>query len=178
MLLFDRVFTVLYVLVVTAMAGTILAIVAGWNEPLTSLAWLTRDSDTRLGVGVIAAVVLVVGLRLLFGGLKNPSPAQTLIQTTSLGDIRITLGALEGMVTRAAHQVRGLKEVRPVLRCLPQGVAIFLQASVGPEINVPQVSAELQEKVRSYIEELVGVQVLEIRVLVDDVVRRSPGRVQ
>lgn len=178
MSLFDRVFSILYVLIVTALAVIVLAISTGWNEPLAFMTWLAGDPNNRLGAGIIAAVVILIGLRLLLGGLQRPSPAQSLIQTTSLGDIRITLGALEGMVTRAAHQVRGLKEVRPVLRCLPQGVAIFLQASVGPEINITQVSAELQEKVRSYIEELVGVQVVEIRVLVDDVVRRSPGRVQ
>lgn len=178
MSLFDRIFATLYVLILTVLAVIVLAVSAGWDEPLASVGWLARDPDLRLGAGIIAAVLVVIGVRLLFGGLQRPSPAQTLIQTTSLGDIHITLGALESMVTRAAHQVRGLKEVRPVLRCLPQGVAIFLQASVGPETNVAQVSAELQDKVRSYIEELVGVQVTEIRILVDDVVRRPPGRVQ
>lgn len=178
MRLLERVVGSVYIFIVVVLAVGLLAVIAGWDEPLLYLPQLVADPAARVPVATVAVIVVVFGIWALLSAVQRPLPVQTVVQTTPLGEIRISRQALENMVIRAAHQVHGLRDVRPVLRCLPEGVAIFLQASTAPEMAVPEVTAQVQEKVRSYVEELAGVQVLEIRILVDNVVRPSPARVQ
>lgn len=178
MRLLERVVGSVYIFIVVVLAVGLLAVIAGWDEPLLYLPQLVAGPAARVPVATVAVIVVVFGIWALLSAVQRPLPVQTVVQTTPLGEIRISRQALENMVIRAAHQVHGLRDVRPVLRCLPEGVAIFLQASTAPEMAVPEVTAQVQEKVRSYVEELAGVQVLEIRILVDNVVRPSPARVQ
>lgn len=178
MRLLERVVGSVYIFIVVILAILLLAVIAGWRAPLDYVNWLVSNPGNWIPVATVAAVIVIFGIWALLSAVQRPLPVQTVVQTTPLGEIRISRQALENMVIRAAHQVHGLRDVRPVLRCLPEGVAIFLQASTAPEMAVPEVTAQVQEKVRSYIEELAGVQVLEIRILVDNVVRPSPARVQ
>ncbi|MCR4419677.1 MAG: alkaline shock response membrane anchor protein AmaP [Clostridia bacterium] len=169
--LFERAIAVLYTLVLALAAVILAATAAGWQDPVLYWNRLMASGQERWIVGVLALAVALVGLRALIGMLGTREPEQTLVQSTPAGEVYISLSALEHMVARTGRQVRGIREVRPRVRVTPTGVAVRVEAMVNPDVSVPQVTAELQEKVRRQIEELVGVQVLEVKVLVESVLR-------
>ena len=39
---------------------------------------------------------------------------------------------------------------------------------INPELNVPELTAATQQKVKEYLENIGGLQIAEIKVLVDD----------
>lgn len=177
MTLFERVIMVLYTLALVLVAVIVAAVAAGWEGPLFYWDRLLGSPQERWILAVLAAAVALVGLRALVGVFAAAPPAQALIQSNPTGDVHITLPAIEYIVGRLARQVRGVREARPRIKATPAGVAIFVEAAVQPDVSLPQVTAELQEKIRRQVEEMVGLQVLEVRVLVEGV-RHERSRVR
>lgn len=171
MTLFDRVIMVLYTLALVLLALLVAAVAAGWEAPLFYWDRLLGSPQERWILALLAAAVALVGLRVLVGVFAAAPPAQALIQSNPTGDIHISLHAIEYIVGRLARQVRGIREVRPRIKATPGGVAIFVEAAVQPDVPIPQVTAELQEKVRQQVQEMVGIHVLEVKVLVEGVLR-------
>ena len=40
---------------------------------------------------------------------------------------------------------------------------------VGPEYNIPQVAAEIQQRTQEYLKNTVGVSMTEVRIMVNDI---------
>lgn len=169
--LFDRFIMVLYTLALVVLAILVAAVAAGWQAPFLYWDRLLATPQERWIVVLLALAVALIGLRSLFATFAAGPPAQALVQTNAAGEVHVSLHAIEHIVGRLARQVRGIREVRPRIRTTPGGVAVFVEAVVQPDTPIPQASAELQERVRQKVEEMVGIPVLEVKVLVESVLR-------
>ena len=89
---------------------------------------------------------------------------QSITQIAALGEIRISFKAVESLVTRAAYKVRDIRDIKVRIRQMEHGLVIFLQALAMPDRNIPQVTAELQEVVKEYVENATSSRVAEVRV--------------
>lgn len=49
------------------------------------------------------------------------------------------------------------------------GLQINIKAAVSPESNVPAVSSEIQQRVKDYIKNTVGVEMVDIHILVENI---------
>jgi uncharacterized alkaline shock family protein YloU len=166
-----RAIALLYTLVLVVLGVMVAAVAAGWQDPIWYWNGLMASPQERWIVGVLAGAVALLGLWVLVASFGPRGPDQILIHSTSAGEVFISLAAVEHMAGRVARQVRGVREVRPRVRAGSAGVAVTVEVAVQPEVSVPQVTAELQERVRRQIEEMIGLQVLEVRVLVESVLR-------
>ena len=95
-----------------------------------------------------------------------------------MGAVNITITALEHLVSKAAKQVKEVKEIKPNVKPLPAGIAIHLNASVSTESNLPFVTRELQDTVKGYVEQIAGISVLEVKVLVNYISQETKLRVE
>ncbi|MGB9885878.1 MAG: alkaline shock response membrane anchor protein AmaP [Moorellales bacterium] len=166
-----RAIALLYTLVLAGLGMVVAAIAAGWQEPVWYWNGVMASPQERWIIGALAVVVALVGLWAAVGSVGSRGPDQILVHSTSVGEVFMSLAAVEHTVGRVARQVRGVQEVHPRVRAGPTGVAVTVEVAVQPEVSVPQVTGELQEKVRRQIEEMIGLQVLEVRVLVESVLR-------
>ncbi|GAW94166.1 alkaline shock response membrane anchor protein AmaP [Calderihabitans maritimus] len=178
MKILDKFLAVLFSLTLTVVALIIIAIVAGWRQPLFYVNMAFGQTSLRWLVAAFAGVVFLIGLWLLLVTLRRPPVLQAVARSTALGEVRITLLALQSMVKKAAGKVNGVKEIKPRLKFTPEGVAVFLQVMIVPEIDIPETAAELQEKVRDYLERYAGIRVVEIRVLVENLAEEIRARVE
>ncbi|MBC7325525.1 MAG: alkaline shock response membrane anchor protein AmaP [Moorella sp. (in: Bacteria)] len=137
-------------------------------------------ADYRLAAGLVALAVLLLALRFLVASLrlKTPKEMQAVIASDDLGTSSIALPALENLVTRSARQVKGVREVRPVLKLLPEGLVVKLHITVYPDRNLPELTAALQDKIREYISATAGLDVPEVQVRVDGIHQESLRRVE
>jgi hypothetical protein len=165
----ERVTLVLDVLLglVLALAAVGVAIHPHWAS---APPWGDRLGGTaRWGIGVVGAAWTVVSLSLLrsafAGGERLPR-----VHLTELGEIRVSVGAIENMVMRVASGARGLRDARVRVRAQPGGaVAVQVQAWVNPEVSIPKWAEELQQTIQTYLKSVVGLDVTAVTVTVSDI---------
>lgn len=134
--------------------------------------------DVRIGTGIFALVVLIAGIYLLRLGLRSRRRQRAIVRGTSLGEVRISLVAVENLVRRAARQVRGIREVDTFVDGSGDGIEISVDILVAPDTNIPEICDEVQGKLEEYVRDTVGVGVTKIRVNVRNIATEAKTRVE
>lgn len=176
----ERAILALYSLLMGALSLALVATSAGWTILLDLYEFTLTNVDYRLAGGIVAAVLFLLSLRFFLTSIRAPSQktVQALLLRGDAGEVTIALGALENLVVRAARQVKGIREVKPRVKILPEGVAILLEVSVTPEQNLPALAQTLQETVRNYITGTTGLESVEVRILINGIFQDSVRRVE
>lgn len=166
----DRFLLALYTLAVMAALFVIGLAAAGWTTPVDLFRVYVGHANGRAVVGVVVILLLIVSGKFLLRALSSEKrPHQAIVQETGLGQVRVSVEAIENMVHRVVNQISGVREVKPRVACLPDGVSVFMRISVSPEINIPQTTDQIQGRVGEYIEEVAGIKVHSVKILVDSV---------
>ncbi|MFO7311725.1 MAG: alkaline shock response membrane anchor protein AmaP [Bacillota bacterium] len=166
--------------IITLAAGvTGLALVSGWNgTPWLFDLVVAARGPARLELGLAALLLVGLALYLLLQVWQRERPPDSLRQTTQLGDVSISLRAVESLVYRAAQQVKGISEVDVEVAAAGEELQIDLSLLVAPDLRVPDVTREVQERVEAYVRETVGVPVSRVSVEVRNIARESRSRVE
>lgn len=147
------------------------------TSPLDWLAIALEHRNPRMVIGLVALVFLLISLKFFINSIAGRSEdRQAVIHENALGQVRVTIPAIESLVNKVTASIRGVREVRPRVTCRPEGVVIFVQAAVTPEVSIPQVSEEIQNKVKDYVTEIAGVNVANVKILVDSISGDSKDR--
>lgn len=130
----------------------------------------------RVVVFLAGAVFFAASVRLIWGAFTRRGPGQALVHETAMGDVRISLGAVEKLVRRVARGVKGVREIRATVTQTPAGLVADLKGVISPEVSIPEVSTAIQEEVRSYVRRVVGVEVAEVRIQVENIANEARRR--
>lgn len=126
------------------------------------------DSNVLLfGGGALALLGLIP---LLLGIFPPGKPPETLLQQGDLGEVRITLNALENMVLRVVQRTKEVRGSNRRVLATPQGLVVSLQIRVAADQNLPALTEELQKEIKEYLEGVTGMLVGEVRVKVEDII--------
>ena len=161
-----------YILALLALIfALVLIILAIWPE--TALLYLNdmvTNTDALLGTGIAGVIIFLIAARTLWLGLRGSETIRhTLIKTGEMGEIHLSLEAINNLIIRSAQTVRGVKEVKPRIKTLSEGIAILLTVVINPDLDIPETTTNLQDNVAKYLQEYGGIDVLEIKVLVENV---------
>jgi uncharacterized alkaline shock family protein YloU len=191
---FNRLLIILLALVLLVAAGGVLLTTLRVTQPaqLAPSPWFadrlgpfTQLDPTLFGWTVgVCLVLIVVALVLLFLELRPEprSPAHITLKEDGLGRVTVPLESVRKLVDWEAGHLAGVTRARSQVTEGADGVQILCRVSVAPASNVPDLTQELQERIKSAVQHDVGVAVTEVSVdaqvapLVTD--RRRQRRVQ
>lgn len=131
--------------------------------------------ESYQGVPVLAVVgagLIVIGVAALSLGLyssQGKAPA-SILQTSEYGEIRISIVAIENMVLRVVQQTQGIKDNGRKASYSPDGMIIYVKIKVMPDLEIPSLVGELQGKIKSYLEDITGLLVHEVKVMVENII--------
>jgi uncharacterized alkaline shock family protein YloU len=98
-------------------------------------------------------------------------------QKTDIGPINISRQTIEMLIRRAVKRVRGVCDVS--IRIRPRGknqaVRIDLKIMVDGRRAIPELSAELQDRVKEQVSQVVGIAVDDVTVYVKKVTVQADG---
>lgn len=172
---FDRVLVFFYSLLVTLLLIVTVPVIAGWwPEPLKLLLSATQRTDTSIALWTSLALLIIIGFRLIYACIKRAPIPKAVVHELKLGQVHITLPAIEGLVTKAVRNIDGIKEVKPQIIPTPTGIEIVLKIIVTPDINIPQISEQIQQNVKDYILEVTGITAQNVKVLVENISTNRP----
>jgi len=86
-----------------------------------------------------------------------------------LGDVHVSLDAVENLVEKTARHIRGVRGVKVAVQHNDAGVAVMLKIVVSPDSNIPAVTDEVQQRISASIKNTVGVEPTDIRVMVNNI---------
>jgi len=169
MKIIDRILLILFGFILIAFSLVTFFMAMGWNQPILYMDQVFTNLNNRWIIGFSALVIFGAGVAILIGNVAARPSSRTRIVTTEQGEVSVSLAALETLVKKAAFQVPGVRDVKPHLKIIPQGLAILIRASLVPGTVIPEAAQEIQTGVKSFLEQMAGLAVVEVKVLVTEV---------
>ncbi len=172
---FDRGLLTVYTLFMTVFSALLLASASGWwQQPLYFL-WATPlKEETQVYFYLLPALLLVIGLRLLWVALTRSQSGKAVVHDYMLGQVRISLVTVENLVKKVVYQIHGVKDVTPRVMQTRGGIGLYIRAVVAPDMNIPEISRQIQHRVQEYLSETTGITVNEIKIMVDNISTTRP----
>ncbi len=194
MSVFNRLLIILLALLLLLGAGAVLLTTLRVAQPaqLAPSGWFVdrlvpfTQLDPSLwswAVGV-SIVLILLALVLLFVELRpepRAAPRITLKQD-GLGQVTVARDGVRELADREAGRVSGVMSARSRVEEDPTGLRILCRIAVDPSMSVPDLTQELQERLKAAVEHHLGLTVTQVSVdaqvapLVRD--RRPRRRVQ
>lgn len=170
---FDRALLAVYSIFFTVLFALFSAVMLGWAAPLYLLREFFYPGRPELFWSVMVIVILI-GVRLFCVSLYKPRGRHVVLAETSLGQVKVSLQAIESLVEKVVSQFNGVREVKPRIVAVPQGVGIQVRASVTPDVKIPEVSMEIQNRVKERVLEVTGITVNTVKVSVENISVHKP----
>lgn len=164
-----RLVLTVYNILLLILAAAAVAISIGVTEPLRYIDMIAASPKNLIITGTVGIVLAILALVLLYmGWQRKPGQNNVLVEKGLLGEVSMSIDAIKLIIMKAVRQVNGVKETRSMVKKAPNGLIITLHMMINPELNVPELTSATQQKVKEYLENIGGLQIAEIKVLVDD----------
>ena len=156
----DRVFLGLIAAILVLTAGLLTATILG-NYILVD--WL-QSPGLLFDGGILAVILLLLALYLIVLVTRH-EPNKFIVYERELGAVKISADCVQGLIIEAARELPGLEDVIAKITDVEEP-KVSLKIRVYPDYNIPQLSEELQQSVKDYVENTVGVTIREVEVSV------------
>ncbi|MBQ8201383.1 MAG: alkaline shock response membrane anchor protein AmaP [Clostridia bacterium] len=167
-----RVLTALSGLLLVTLSACVLA-EAFFRVPVTEvLSGLlgSRSPLAVLGTLVIALALLALGAGCLCMLLPHRKSDKRgfVMQKTENGPIGISIRAIEGLVQSCVQQHEAIAQADVSIAESRDGIVILLNIDQAAGVNIPLSVGALQKQIRQYVTACTGVDVQEVRVMVEN----------
>ncbi len=173
---FDRFTNTVLILCIIAFCGLCCGIAWGLLEPRV-FTWfanaLTNGILASIITTVVALLIIFVCIRILFIRQREkhvesaPRTPGVLVRKGESGAVFLALPALEEIVLRNVRMNTKVRDARCELLPTEAGVSMRIIANLAPDANIPEVSAEIQDTVKTNVEATCGINVLEVQFVVE-----------
>jgi uncharacterized alkaline shock family protein YloU len=173
---FNRVLIVLLALALLVAAGAVLLTTLHVTQPgqLAPNSWfadrlqpfaLLDPALSGWTVGISIGLILAA-LVLLFLELRpEPRPPQRItLREDASGRVTVSLDGIRELVDREARQVAGIERVRSQVSEEPTGLRIQCRVFVDPATSVPDMTQDLQERLKAAVQHHVGLSVTQVSI--------------
>ena len=163
--------------IISAVSGLIILVIgiglfvfgAGIFPFRLDLSFLDRSYELWQRAVMVAVALLLCffglrGLALLFRSSKEKG---FIMQHTEYGDLSISMSAMENMVKKCVDTHDELKVSGTRIHHARDGVIVNMRIALANGVNIPITVSALQKQIKQYITSCSGVDVKEVRVMVE-----------
>lgn len=173
----DKLLLFLYSIAIGVISIIMISMGFGWiSRELAQdlLADFYRLDAVPITVGAVGIVLFLMSLRFFILSLsRGSSSTQSIDQRTEIGDIRISIETIENLSLKAASKQRGVKDLRARVRASDAGLEIVLRTVIDGEHAIPALTEDIQRAVKSHIEEITGIPVMNVAVFIANVIQAN-----
>jgi uncharacterized alkaline shock family protein YloU len=164
-----RLVLLVYNLLILVIAGAVIAVSLGWSIPLAYFNMAVSAPENKIIMGTVGVILGIIALIMLVWATRfSDHTDAVLVEKGLAGEVSISIAAIKVIIMKAVKQVEGVKDLRPIVSWAPGGLMVKLHIMINPEHTVPELAQSLQIAVKDNLEKIGGLQVAEIKVLVDD----------
>jgi len=176
--IFDRVALTIYTISLAIISGLmiVIAVAPKWLQPEIWVERALAEPRGQVLIGLIGGAFFAVSIRLIFFAFKRQGGGQPVIYETAAGEVSISLEAVESLVKKTARSIKGVRDMRAVITHGKDGLHADLVGTVSPDISIPEVSEEIQSSVRQYVKRVVGVEMTEVKIEIENIAADGRSR--
>lgn len=173
----DRIVLTIYMLAMVLLSLCI--IVLPFNLiPMETVDYIKNQIFENWYYSLVGLLLFIVSARLLILSITTDNKSKRgVTKPAEFGDIKISIETFESLALRVVKQVTGIKDVKVRIGLVNGELIIYTRLLVMPDVNIPQVVGEVQNKIKSYIESTTEVSVKEVKVSIDNIASTSATRV-
>ena len=162
----DRFFILILALIMVAFSAGIASFYFGLVSQY-KVADFVAGLGGRVEVLVVALVLFLIAIRIIqLSLISSNRDKQTIIGEGELGTVRITIEAINKFVKDVVSEETNTTDTKSKVKVTEEGLDIILNLTVYDQVKVPDLANQIQQKVKSEIEEAIGAQVDQVEVLV------------
>ena len=130
-----------------------------------------RNLFNQITLGLVGVLLIFLVIYLVWQRAKIDKGNLSVVQKTSFGEIKISIGAIKHLVLKVVKGMGEITEARPEANILKLGgINIDLHLSVKQDVNIPELSEKIQRKAKKYILETSGIETKEIKIHIDKII--------
>jgi len=159
----------LYNMILLALGCVFAAAAVGRPEPMGYIEMVLSTSQNRIILGIAGIILIVLALAVFIALFKRqPREDSIKIDCGLLGQISMTIPAAKVIVNKAVQKVEGVKETKTSIKNNTEGLIVYVHMMINPDLSIPELSKQIQDVVKEDMLNIGGLDVHEVRVLVDD----------
>lgn len=174
--LFDRFILTIYSFALIVLSCIMIVATSGWIAPDVFRPFVDQMlAGTNLTYLIVAIIFLIVSLRFFFSSFRSrkPKTERGIRQRSDLGEISIAIQTIQAIAERAARRVKGVRDLKSAVKVQESGTMITLRVSVDGETPFPELINKLQTDVKQQVEEITGLLISEVAVVVTEVAQQE-----
>ncbi|MFH1622433.1 MAG: alkaline shock response membrane anchor protein AmaP [Candidatus Omnitrophota bacterium] len=128
------------------------------NDILFNLNEFYYNLNSRITLAAIGVIFILISLLFAQIGSARHEREKTIAFNNPSGQVTITLFAVEDLIRKIGQELPQVKEIRPnVVATKKRGLLIRIRLILKSESNIPEFTSQLQEMVKSRIQEIFGI---------------------
>ncbi|AZT90144.1 alkaline shock response membrane anchor protein AmaP [Caldicellulosiruptor changbaiensis] len=120
--------------------------------------------------GLVPLAIIVMGFAVMFIGIKKKRVRLGIIHTNELGNLVISPKTFESAGYSAIKDIKGIKDATIEIEFDESGVEYHVDALVINDVNIPELTKEVQNAIKNHVETSIGIPVKSVNLHVKDMV--------
>jgi uncharacterized alkaline shock family protein YloU len=170
---FLRILLIIYAFCLMVLSAFIMVVSIRTEFLVTAYSYLfdsaLSNRSTSAVVFSAALVFFILSLIFLLSGIRSGKDKKSVSKHTNIGEIKISLSTIENIALAASRKLNGVKETKASVFSKDDTVSITLNTVVLTDVNIPEISAGMQESVKKAVEQTSGVAVNDVKIIVENV---------
>lgn len=150
-----------YTIVFFLIGGFLIAFALDWldlQDIYKIVGYMQLNLNTKIITGLVGSLLIIISIsfaQLILGGIEKE---RTIAFNAPTGQVTIALSAVEDLIKRLTQNFSVIKELRPSVVAGKKGVEVNLRIILQSEVNIPDLTSQLQETIKTKIQEMLGIE--------------------
>ena len=136
---------------------------------MTQNRWITLVASACL---LLLAILLLFGVVFHLSGRKkeNGMAANVIMVGENGSNVQISTAAVDCIIQQQKKDYPAVKELESKISQVADGAQIMLKVVASADANIPELANNLQNSVKTQLENMVGLKVASVKIIVADVI--------
>lgn len=158
---FTNVALLFYVATISLMSSLVILFVSHsfvLEDVYHYLSIIYEDLQSRMMVGAVGCFLIFLSFlfaRIISGARQKE---RAIAFDNPSGRVTVSLAAVEDLVKRLVYRLSEIKEVRSHIIATKKGIEVESRLVLRADVNIPELTARLQELIKNKIQEILGVE--------------------
>jgi len=150
-----------YTIILFLIGGILIAFslnLLGVQDMYKLVEFIQLGMNSKLIMGLTGSLLILISIffaQLILGKMEKE---RTIAFNTPTGQVTIALSAVEDLIKRLTQNFVEIREMRPNVIANKRGVEVNLRVVLQSEVNIPDLTSQLQETIKSKIQAMLGIE--------------------